>query len=558
MLADGWVVLLTAWLLSPLRHRGYGLAHDMVFTPRQPFTRDSLGLGSAAPRAVPLDALVALASHLADGQVIGRIALAVPLLLAGWGCVRLLGVTSLPAQLVTAGFAVWNPYVVERLALGQWALLWAYGALPWLIRACLRLRAGRLTPSLLAGLFCCLAAAAITPTGALIGGAVAVALTAGRAARRTLWVLGAAVGVQLPWLLPALASSATATSDPRAVAAFAARAERPGGAWLSVLGLGGIWSSDVVPGSRSGVLGYLTTAAVVGVVILALPRLSRRWVVVSAVGLVLAVAATVPGSDAVVRWAVRDLPGAGLLRDGQKWLMPFAVLAAVAAGLAVERLARWVTGSWLWPVLVAGLVLPLVLLPDAAATLRTPLTPVTYPAGWQQIADRVDGSATDVLVLPFASYRVFPWGRRVSVIDPAPRWFDAGVVVQDRLAVGGAVLAGEDRRAAAMQAFLSDPPSAARLATGLAARGIGWVVVEAGTPGPALPALTGLSPVVTTAQLRLYRVPGTVSTSYAGRFAPGRAARWLIELVDLGIALLVLVAAAEKVSLVFGKRARRT
>ena len=550
------MVLLTAWLLSPLRHRGYGLAHDMVFTPRQPFTRDSLGLGSAAPRAVPLDALVALASHLADGQVVGRIALAVPLLLAGWGCARLLGTASLPAQLVTAGFAVWNPYVVERLALGQWALLWAYGALPWLIRVCLRLRAGRVTPSLLAGLFCCLAAAAITPTGALIGGAVAVVLTAGRAARRTALVIGAAVLVQLPWLLPALASTATATSDPRAVAAFSARAERPGGTLPSLLGLGGIWSADVVPASRSRFLGYLTTAVVIVVVVLAAPRLDRRWAVLSGAGVLLAVAATVPGPAAIVRWAVRDLPGAGLLRDGQKWLLPFAVLAVVATGLAVERLARWVSGSWRWPVLIAGLVLPLVLLPDAPATLRTPLTPVTYPAGWQQIADRVAGSATDVLVLPFASYRDFPWARASSVIDPAPRWFDAGVVVQDRLAVGGALLAGEDRRAAAMQAFLSDQPSATGLAAGLAARGIGWVVVETGTPGPALPPLTGLTATVTTAQLRLYRVPGAVSSSYAGRFAPGRAARWLIELVDIGVALLLLLAVGEKVSLVFRKRAR--
>ena len=133
LLAGCWVLALSVLLLWPQRLAGYGLGHDMVFTPRQPLTWQSVGLGSTAPRAVPLDALVALASRLLDGAVLGRIALAVPLLLAGWGCARLLRPRSLPALLAVSGFAVWNPYVVERLALGQWALLWAYGALPWLV-----------------------------------------------------------------------------------------------------------------------------------------------------------------------------------------------------------------------------------------------------------------------------------------------------------------------------------------------------------------------------------------------------------------------------------------
>jgi len=121
------VPLLTGWLLWPQRQAGYGLGHDMVFTPHQPLNVGSIGLGSASPRAVPLDALVALAGRLFGGQLTGRIALAVPLLLAGWGMIRLVracGGCRLPALLLAGGGAVWNPFAVERLALGQWALLW--------------------------------------------------------------------------------------------------------------------------------------------------------------------------------------------------------------------------------------------------------------------------------------------------------------------------------------------------------------------------------------------------------------------------------------------------
>ena len=529
----------------------------MVFTPHQPLTRQSVGLGSVAPRAVPLDALVALASRLLDGAVLGRIALLVPLLLAGSGCARLLRPRSLPALLAVAGCAVWNPFVVERLALGQWPLLWAYGALPWLVRAAARFgvgveRAGpagrwgwwRATATLLCWLACC----AITPTGALIGAGVAVLLAASRRLARLTPVLVAAVLVQLPWLVPALTSPAGATSDPRGVAAFAARSERPGGAVASLLGLGGIWSSEVTPASRAGLLGYLSTAAVLAALLFGLPvlraglgpRLSRRLVLLGLAGLALAAAGTVPGLATAVRWAVRELPGAGLLRDGQKWLMPFALLAVLAAGAAVQRLVDWLAGRRArlpgWPVVLAVLALPVVLLPDAPAVLRAPLHPVHYPASWQQVADRVRGSGDTVLVLPFGSYRSFAWAPGRTVLDPAPRWLPAETVVSDRLLVSGTLLAGEDPVAGRLAALLDSDPGPTALAAGLAGQGIGWVVRELGTPGPETD-LRGLQPVLTEGAVQLYRVPGPIAVTGqpAGR-------RWAVLGLDLLVAGLVAAA----------------
>ena len=558
LLADCWVLGLSLVLLWPQRLAGYGLGHDMVFTPHQPLTRQSVGLGSVAQRAVPLDALVALASRLVDGAVLGRVALLVPLLLAGCGCARLLGAgspgaRSLPGLLAVAGFAVWNPFVVERLALGQWALLWAYGALPWLVRAARRYAehpAGRPEASslnLTATLLCWLACCAITPTGALIGAGVAVAVAGTRRLSRLLPVLAVAVLVQLPWLVPALTSPAGATSDPRGVAAFAARAERPGGAVASLLGLGGIWSADVTPASRAGLLGYLGTAAVLAALLVGLPvlrtglgeRLARRLVLLAAAGLVLAAAGSLPGLAGGLRWAVRELPGAGLLRDGQKWLMPFVLLVVLCAGAAVRRLTERLAVARLpgWPVVLAGLALPLVLLPDAPATLRAPLSPVHYPPAWQQVADRLRGTDQAVLVLPFGSYRGFGWAPGRTVLDPAPRWLPSETVVDDRLVVSGVTLGGEDPAAGRVAALLDGRPDVAALRMGLAGQGIGWVVRETDTAGPAVPDLSGLQPVLTGGAVELYRVPGPVTA-----LARSTRRSWAVLGLDLLVAALVLAA----------------
>lgn len=530
--ADAWVLLLTGWLLWPQRRSGYGLGHDMVFTAHQPLNAGSVGLGSTPPRAVPLDALVALTGKLIGGELTGRLALVVPLLAAGWGLIRLLThlrpTATMPALLLVGGFGVWNPFVVERLALGQWALLWCYGALPWLVVA---IRRRRWPGTVLA-----LAACAITPTGAVVGAGAVLVLGWRRSARPTSALIGLAIIVQLPWLLPALTSAASSTSDPGAVAAFAARAERPGGAIGSLLGLGGIWSADVTPASRAGLLGYLSTLVVLAALAFGIRRVPGRLTALAGAGFVLAGLATVPGGAALTRWAVAHLPGAGLLRDGQKWLLPAVLVLVLAGGLALDRL-RWPPAL----TAVAAAMLPLLLLPDGPATLRTPLTPVHYPAGWDVVARQVRGSTSTVLVLPFSSYRSFDWAPGRTVLDPAPRLLDAPVLVDDRLAVGGELLRGEDP---AVVRYLQHPDD-------LAGQGIGWVVVERGTPGPIPSDLARLTKVVDADGVQLYRVPGPIK---ARSDAADRAI--LVIAVDLLVALLILVAGIGQVRSIAATRWR--
>jgi hypothetical protein len=533
-----WAAALCALLFWPLTRSGYLLGHDLVFTPHQPLDLASIGLSSASPRAVPLDALVALAERAVDGAAIGRIALVLPVLAAGVGMATLLGSLHLAARLAACTVAVWNPFVIERLAIGQWALLWSYAALPWLIAALARRRS--LPLAVLA-----VAAASITPSGGIVATIVAITVATGvRCRSRDVLVLaGSAVVLQLPWLVPAMVSSASATSDSAAVAAFAARGEFAGGPLLTLLGGGGIWNADVVPPSRGGALPWLGlvllgVAAVFGarrLRVLIGARLTATLFVLSAVGLIVAIASSVPGVDGIVRAAVEHVPGAGLLRDAQKWVMPLVLLEALLVGAAVDRLADRVrSANWSAVLVVAAVTVPVLLLPDGAAPVHTTVRPMHFPPDWSRVVALARGG--DAAVLPFASYRTFPWAPgRWSSLDPAPRLLQVPVVVSDRLAVSGRLLRGEDPRAAAVATALR---SGTELSSRLADLGIEWVVVENDTPG-STPSLVGLHLRYRGPAVSLYRVAFAADPPHV---APMKIA--VVIVADALAALLVLIAAA--------------
>ncbi|NED53229.1 hypothetical protein G3I24_20315, partial [Micromonospora aurantiaca] len=217
-------VVVTALILAPLAAPGYALRYDMVFVPRQPLSWDLVAPAQSLPRAVPMDALVSLVTQLVPGWVVQRVALAGAVLFAAVGAGRLVPTERRAVQLVAAVAYAWTPYLAERLLIGQWGLLLAYAALPWLVRAALDLRAGR--DGALARVVLFTAPAAITPTGGLIALATVLVLAADRARLRLSAVaVGGVALLNAPWIVAALVTGAGGTSDPAGVAAFAARAE---------------------------------------------------------------------------------------------------------------------------------------------------------------------------------------------------------------------------------------------------------------------------------------------------------------------------------------------
>ena len=500
-------LVVTAPLLAP----GHLLLRDAVSTPRSYLSDAALGLSEAAPRALPQDFAVALASHVVDGGVVVKALLVSGLWLAGWGAARL-GATLVPeagvaGQFVAATIAVWNPYVAERLLQGHWSLLVGYGCLPWVATAMLRLRTSvTIWPALCALVFWT-ALAGLTPTGLMLAAAVSLTCVFAPGGGRPRWLcasvgLGTAVLAALPWLVAAAVSGTLSSSQATGVTAFAARAEPGLGALGSLASLGGIWNAEAVPSSRTTLFAVVSAVVLLSVVAAGLPVALRRpaavpLLILAAVAVVVPAAmATGPGL-ASMEATVRVLPGLGVLRDAQKWVALAVPGYAVAGAAAVVTLRRWMPGAAAALVCCAAL---LATLPDLAWGVGGKVAAVHYPPGWAAAAAVINADPRPVAVLPADSMRRFAWAGPALVLDPLPRWVRADVLTTGDLTISGQTVPGEGGRAREVQQLLLT--GADREA--LARAGVGWVVVESGG-GTALLAL----PVAyRDGDLTVYRVGG--------------------------------------------------
>jgi hypothetical protein len=545
------VVLVGAFLaLGPvLLHRGYVLVGDMTFVPRQPWKLGWLGLDGSPPRAVPADALVSVLSYAVPGDLIQKGVLLAVFLLGGCGVLRLLAGLTPAARVGAALLYMWNPYVYERLAIGHWGLLLGLAALPWVADAARRVREE--APRSLASLWVWLAVAAFSsPTGGLVAALVALTLATSRGApRRNAGVCATALLVNLPWIVPGVLGH-PGTSDPTGAEAFAARTDTPLGTVASLAGLGGIWKSSVAPGERSSAIlaGAALVLTVVAVVCLwrvrsrsthPLARLQpRRLVVAGLLALVLAwLPSTAVGAD-LIGQLIDHLPGAGLLRDSQKWLMPLVLVVALGFGVALDRVRVRVLDQALGWVVVALVGLPLLLLPGLAWGQLGQLRPVDYPTEWGQVAAQLRAAGAEderIAVLPWSAYVRYPWNGHRAALDPAIRFFPGEVVTNGDLVLGqGLIVRGEDSRARAIgDAVLAGKP----LAPVLRGQGVRWVLVENGVPGTGPVVVPQGRVVHDGSELTLVDVGGEAAVSRSGAAVPVLCVDALVAAVTVGALL---------------------
>ena len=245
--------------LGPGLRRGFLLSYDMVAVPREPFSAALPGL--APPRAVPSDLAIAAASRVVPADIAQKLLLLAVFVLGCAGVAALLDAEPVLARLAGGVFYVWNPYVGERLIIGQWALLLGYAGLPWALRAVIRPDDA---PWRWAWRLC------LSLTPAVIGGFAAMAITAlvvvpagllSRSPRRAVIALAAVAAGSLPWLVPSMLH--TVYSDPAGTTMFAARADTPFGSVGSLLMLGGIWNAQTVPKGYGGAWSALWLAVVI-------------------------------------------------------------------------------------------------------------------------------------------------------------------------------------------------------------------------------------------------------------------------------------------------------
>ena len=403
---------------------------DMMVFDQMALTRAALGYGDLAARNVPQDALLGIVPH----PVLALRAIMVGSAAAGAHFARRLGRTPL-GQAAAMTVVLWNPFVVERLLQGQWSLV----AAAWLLPAV------ALAPAPAATLAHWVAS--LTPTGAI----AAAAFSRG-------W-LGAAVSAATcaPWVVAGILHAGASTSTASSAAAFAPRAEAHAGTLGSLLGLGGIWNGRAVPASREA--GF----ALFGVALFALLTLGwravpRRWLVLAAAGFAVALASWA-GLTAPL---VGVVPGAGLLRDAQKFLLLALPAFAAAAGALTPRRAG------------AAVALALAQVPDAAAAIA-PLAPTTVAV------PAVDHRGRDVY---FVDRPALIESRGTVAVDPAPKAMNT--VESGLLLVDATVVDPPSPRAAAARASLQDPGALRELGIGLVVHPDGRVV-DTGAPAPGWP-----------------------------------------------------------------------
>lgn len=564
-----WGVGLAAGLLAlaPALGPGFALRYDMVFVPNPPLSWDVLTGGGGFPRAVPSDAVVGLLGSVFPGDLVQTLLLLTIFTMVAAGVWRIVP-GPWPARLAGAVFAVWNPYLAERLLLGQWALLLGYAGLPWVLAAATRIHTLRDAPRMILAL---LPAAVGGFSSVLLSGLVAGGALLVRPLRvvlvRACVVAGALAVISLPWLIPALGASAS--TDSIGAELFAARADIPFGVAGSLLALGGIWNAQAVP------VGYDSLVSATGQLLLSLAALAG-WVwllwrgpripyatalsVAAAVGFTIALVGSTTVGQTALAAGISAWPGFGPLRDGQLYLAPLALLQAVG----IAGVAQWIgaprraesenTGTT--PLVratgVALALLSVALLPGLAWGAGGALSPVRYSEEWHQVQQLVDEDPDPgaVLSLPWSAYRGMDRmdGGHTVVLDPATKLFERPVVWNDALRVetpdGLRVTQGEDPLARAVgeripaelagddpatagqaddgEAGLSDDDSE-RFAADLADLGVRYVLVHDNTSPDNKNMFTPESPgfvdVHSGTELRLLRVD-TIASQEAAAIRP--------------------------------------
>jgi hypothetical protein len=495
--------------LGPGLGRGFLLSYDMVFVPDPPFSPALLGLTGGPARAVPSDAVITLAARVLPADILQKVILllifigacagAAALLAAGWRASRGSGAPLL-ACLVSGIFYAWNPFVAERLLIGQWALLLGYAGLPWVLReACtgpVRIRWGRLVlfmlPAAIGGF------AALVVTGLAI---VPASLARGRGAER--WrrlgaVIAALALLSLPWLIPSLIVPVHA--DPAGADLFAARADTPLGRLGSLSMLSGIWNSQTVPRGYGGAGSFfwLLVVACALVCYVVLARRQRGWTglgLAGVLGLGIAAIGVTSATRAMLYSLIAAWPGFALLRDGQQFVAALALLEAVGIGAGTARLLGRAQQPGIprtMPPLgrqqaqpagvalaVLAMLAPVVLLPGLAWGLGGRLRPVQYPADWLAARQIIDSSAQrgSVLLLPWAAYRRYPWDNGEAVYDPWDKLLSREVISNDGLEVGTETLTQESAASIRLNRIVS---ASGPLTQRLRAAGVRYVVVDAG------------------------------------------------------------------------------
>ncbi|NQU37356.1 MAG: hypothetical protein HQ526_07135 [Actinobacteria bacterium] len=515
-----WTIFLSVLILAPVLLPGYVLSYDMVFTPQQSLLPWMFGIDSGLPRAVPQDPFIGLIAGPIPGEIVQKIVLFGALILAGTGANRVLRTKPLAVRLAAISLVLWNPFVAERLVIGHWALLLAYGAAPWVLVQVVATRRGQRSAS--TRLVATVALGCLVPSGAILMVLLAAPALFFRSlakARDRVLVAAALLIFASTWGVAAILNPNATSLDAGSAAAFALRPENWSGAIGAALAGAGNWNAEVVPASRG-----LPWIPLVGLAVVVLALLGRRqlsnaldalvtnWLLILAgLGFCWSLLATWHVSQPMMTSLMGGIPGGGVLRDGQKLLIPLVLFTALAAPLGLAVVLKRARASIRFRnlALVGLLIVPLAVLPDMALGGWGKLGAVAYPASWGELRQQIEQSPDgDAISLPWGPFRRYDWNSDRTVLDPMPRYLPITVLTDDRLPVatkdGVVFIAGDNPRSAGITAVIAD---GGRLVETLPSVGVRYVIEQTDQPGQINPEqLVGLELVARYPGLRLWSV----------------------------------------------------
>ncbi|MFW5471556.1 hypothetical protein ACOCJ4_16100 [Knoellia sp. CPCC 206435] len=489
-----WSIALAVVILGPALSPGVVLAYDMVWSPDSRLTPFATGVGTPAPRAVPSDAVAWLVGLVLTPALSQKAILVAVLVGASLGMVALLrhvvSGAGLTAWGVTALVSIWNPFVAERLAVGQWTVLIGYAVLPWGLRSAHRSVQGQGSRRALVLILGSAGLGGVNSVLIVATGVCAVLLAAMVSdPRRSVVSLGVAcltvVGVSAVWALPAL--QAAVGVGRAGVSAFVPIADTPLGVWGSLVSGGGFWNSASHPIQREVTL-IAVTAGLVSLVsfvffVVALRRgralLLMAPVVVGAAVVALSV---LPSTYGIWAWLVTEVPGGGALRDSHKFVAVWVVATSVGLGALIDSVRRRAESGLTG--VVAVVVIGLVVLTSSHMIwgLGGRLDAVPVPQAYRQAAAEISSLPSgEVGLLPWNQYRRYEWNGAGVSLTLAPRIVGQRVLFDDSLPLRSGVVAGEDRRASTVSDLIG-----AGVAPVDAMRSVGvrYVAAELGTGLP--------------------------------------------------------------------------
>lgn len=513
-----WAVGAVAALLvvGPGLGPGAWLNVDLVVTDVTPVPRGVWGMGPELPRRVPFALPFAWLSALVPGTLPWKLAVVAALAsgVAGtWRLTTRWGPDTAPVVRAGAGLVAGvGPFATTRTGAGHLGLVFALAALPWALPALLRPLD---RPTRAVGWALVLGAAG--PFGGTLAlPALACGLVADRCwrpgrRRPAALVAGGALVAQGPWLVPTLVVARLGT-DIASAGAFPTDLAGPGGPLRLLLGHG-FWRTPSQIGGAQGWEVAVAGAVLAALAVVGWTRLPSRVRApagaVGVLGLVVAASSAVPGLDDLVARLV-DVPPFAALREGQRALALWLVVAAPAAAVGADHLARRWRGVPAALVGVAPLVVGVVAVGPGLWGVGGALRPVDLPPGWAEVRREVEAASGPVLALPWQSYpRLEVSGGRPAA-QPLAVFLGGDVLTSSDPGFGDGSRERSDRRepraAALAERMGDDEPVASELAD----LGVRWVVEVrvAGRPLRGVPDDPGLRPVVTTPDITLHEVRG--------------------------------------------------